>query len=292
MDEFDAYAPPKTESGAASPKKKRKSKKALSGDIAEAIARLNEHLADANAVERDRQEAGGRLRRPTIGFIAFTAIATLAAGVVIANGRPGRWEPAEFGFAVFVGFLVFITLILVVVDLRFPLRDQPASPEATLKHFFQAISMARFGYAWASLCPTAREQSVEPPELGPIPVGVGSFTLRTSNELKDYTAAFARPGNGQMRTMQIKRTTLLREEDDVAVVEVHAMFQSWPQWAQILSIVGLVLIRLLGVLIFLVVFFALRKTHEVTFRKRLIRGSNGVWYVYSPQLLENVRSDE
>ncbi|HMY16325.1 MAG TPA: hypothetical protein PKA58_08330 [Polyangium sp.] len=292
MDEFDAYAPPQADTGGMVPKKKRKSKKALSGDIAEAIARLNEHIADANAMERDRREAGGRLRRPTIGFIVFSAIACLAAAVVISNGRSSRWEPAEFGFAVFAGFLAFMTIILVVVDLRFPLREQSISPEETLKYFFRAIAMARFGYAWSALCPTAREQSVEPPDLGPVPVGSGSFTLRTTQELKDYTATFARPGNGQMRTVQIKHVTLLREEDDVATVEVHAVFQAWPQWAQIVSIVGLVIIRIVGIIIFFTLYFILRKTHEVTFRKKLIRGSNGVWYVYSPQILENVRADD
>lgn len=292
MDEFDAYAPPQADTGGKVPKKKRKSKKALSGDIAEAIARLNEHIADTNAMERDRQEAGGRLRRPTIGFIVFTIVTCLAAAVVFSNARSGRWEPAEFGFAVFAGFLAFITIILVVVDLRFPPRHQPISPEATLKAFFQAIAMARFGYAWSTLCPTARDEPVEPPDLGPVPVGSGRFTLRTTQELKDYTATFARPGNGQMRTVQIKRVTLLSEEEDVAVVEVQAMFQAWPQWAQIVSIVAFVLIRALGGILFVILFLVLRKTHDVTFRKKLIRGSNGVWYVYSPQILENVRADD
>lgn len=89
-----------------------------------------------------------------------------------------------------------------------------------------------------------------------------------------------------MRTIQIKRTTLLSEEGDVAIVEVHAVFQSWPQWAQILCVIAFVIIRLLGLVLFLVLFYTLRKTHEATFRKTLIRGNNGVWYVYSGNLLE------
>jgi hypothetical protein len=89
-----------------------------------------------------------------------------------------------------------------------------------------------------------------------------------------------------MRTMQIKRTTLLREDGDVAIVEVDAVFQSWPQWAQILCVIAFVIIRLLGLVLFLVLYFSLRKTHAVVIRKTLIRGSNGVWYVYSGNLLE------
>jgi hypothetical protein len=116
--------------------------------------------------------------------------------------------------------------------------------------------------------------------------------LRSPKDLKDYTQTFARPGNSQMRTMQIKRASLLREDGDVATVEVEATFTSWPQWAQIVSIVAFVLVRALGALLYLILFLSLRKTHNVIFQKALIRGSNGVWYVYSGDFLEGgSRSD-
>ena len=89
-----------------------------------------------------------------------------------------------------------------------------------------------------------------------------------------------------MRTMQIKRVTLLNEDGDVAVVEVTALFQAWPQWAQIISVIAFVIMRALGAILFLILFFTLRKTHETIFRKTLIRGRNGIWYVYSADLLE------
>jgi amino acid transporter len=286
MNEFDAYAPPRAEVGTGAPRKKSKRSRTAGGAIDDAIARLNEHLADPQAVALDRQEAGGRLRRPTIGFIIFTVIAVIAATAVITSGHSRRWEPMEIAFAVIAGFVAFITAILLFVDLRFLPRDKPTSPDETLKYFFRAIAMARLGYAWAALCPTARAERVDPPYLGPVPVGQGSFTLRSTQDLKDYTQTFARPGNGQMRTMQIKRTTLLREDGDVAIVEVDAVFQSWPQWAQILCVIAFVIIRLLGLVLFLVLYFSLRKTHAVVIRKTLIRGSNGVWYVYSGNLLE------
>jgi hypothetical protein len=91
--------------------------------------------------------------------------------------------------------------------------------------------------------------------------------------------------------MQIKRAVLVREDGDVAVVEVTAFFQAWPQWAQFVSIIAFVIIRLLGAILFVVLFFALRKTYEVTFNKTLIRGSNGVWYVYSGDLLEGAQQE-
>lgn len=286
MNEFDAYAPPQAEIGTSGPRKKSKKKKVASGAIAEAIAQLNEHLADANAVAQDRKEAGAKIRGVTIGFVIFTVISVASAAFVFTSHPSQRWDPAEIGLASITGVFTLITVLLLVVDLRFLARDKPASPEVTLKHFFKAITMGRLGYAWATLCPTAREQTIKPPLLGPIPVGHGSFALRHTSDLKHYTQTFARPGNGQMRTMQIKRAALLEEDGDVAVVEVTALFQAWPQWAQIISVIAFVIARGIGALLFLVLFYSLRKTHEVVFRKTLIRGSNGIWYVYSADLLE------
>ncbi|HRI62937.1 MAG TPA: hypothetical protein PK156_01835 [Polyangium sp.] len=292
MDEFDPYAPPETDVSNAAPKKRSKKKKSRSGAIEEAITRLNEHLADAEAVAHDRKEAGGRLRGATIGFVVFTVLVLVATAIVLSEDKSFVTEAIQIIMGVFAGFIVLITVILVVVDIRFPSRDAAAPPEETLKYFLRGISLGRFGYSWATLCPTAREETVEPPVLGDMPVGEGSFRQRTPKDLRDYTQTFARPGNAQMRTMQIKRAVLLREEDDVAIVEVEAHFTSWPQWAQIVSIVAFVLIRLLGAILYLVLFFALRKTHTAVFQKTLIRGSNGVWYVYSGNFLDRAEKSD
>ena len=286
MDEFDAYAPPQAAFVSTAPRKKRTRSRAAGAAIDDAIIQLNEHLADPQAVALDRQEAGGRVRRPTIVFIVLTMMAAMGTTALITANDSRRWMPEEIVLATLAALFGLISAILVFADLRFLPRDKPGSPEETLKYFFRAIAMARLGYAWAALCPTARAQLVEPPYLGPVPVGQGSFTLRSKSDLKDYTQTFARPGNGQMRTMQIKRTTLVREDGDVAIVEVHAVFQSWPQWAQILCVIAFVVIRLLGLVLFLILFYSLRKTHDAVFCKTLIRGNNGVWYVYSGNLLE------
>jgi hypothetical protein len=287
MDELNPYAPPEAEVGGAAkkPKKTKKSKRAT-GEIADAIERLNEHLANPGNVELDRKEAGGKIRTITYVFVVIATVFTIGMAILATNARASKQEAILIS-AVLVG-LVFggLAVALLVIDLKMTPRDQPVPPVKTLQHFFKAIALGRLGYAWSALCPTARDQSVEPPVLGEIPIGPGSFTLRSTHDFKEYLATFARPGAGQMRTMQIKRVNLLTEDGDVAIVEVETMFQAWPQWAQIVSVVGFVLVRLLGIILFLVLYLSLRKTQTVTFRKTLIRGSNGVWYVYSADLLE------
>lgn len=290
MNEFNPYAPPEAEVGAGARTAKKKTK-AKSGAIVTAIERLNEHLADPNAVAFDRKQAGGKLRTVTVVFVAITVVVIGILGYVTTTMNGSGAEAAMMATGLVAFIFGLLAIILLVVDLRMVPRDQPASPEATLKHFFKAIALGRLGYAWAALCPTAREQTVETPALGQIPVGAGSFTLRSTEDFKRYTQTFARPGSGQMRTMQVKQATLLSENGDVADVELTVQFQAWPQWAQVLGVLGFVFVRLLGVVIFLVLFFALRKTHNVMVRKTLIRGSNGVWYVYSGDILESAQRE-
>lgn len=286
MNEFNPYAPPETEGPVGRSKSKKKSKRPVARGITEAIERLNEHLADSNAVAHDRKEAGGRLRGVTIGFIIASILLLITAVVVAESNNSSRWEPEEFTTAILAGFISFMTLILVAVDLQLAPRDKPTAPEKTLKQFYRAVTLGRLGYAWAILSPTAREQTIAPPYLGDIPVADGSFVLRSTRDFKDFTGNFVRPGNGQMRTMAIKQVTLLEENSDVATCEVTAQFQAWPQWAQIVSVIAFVISRLIGALLYLALYFSLRKTHNVTFRKTLIRGNNGVWYIYAPDWFE------
>lgn len=286
MDEFNPYAPPEAGGAVGTSKSRKKAKRPVARGIAEAIERLNEHLADSNAVAHDRKEAGGRLRGATIGFIVASGLLLVATAVLMIRSKSIRWQPEEVVTSILAGFISFLTLILVAVDLQLALRDKPGTPEKTLKDFYRSVALGRLGYAWAILSPTAREQTIGPPVLGDLPITDGTFVLRSTRDLKEFTQTFVRPGNGQMRTMSIKHVTLLQEDGDVAIVEVTAQFQAWPQWAQIISVVAFVIARLVGALLYLILYFALRKTHDVTFRKTLIRGSNGVWYIYSPDWLD------
>jgi len=291
MNEFDPYAPPEADGKVGASKSKKKSKRAVPKNIADAIARLNEHLADPTAMALDRQEIGRRLRLATIGFIVAFIFVLITAIVVLSDHNSPQWEPNEFAIAIFSGFIGFLVVILVTVDLQLPRREKVIAPDAALKSFFRAITLGRVGYAWAMLSPTAREQAVEPPILGDIPVGEGSFVLRNTSNLKNFLQTFMRPGNGQMRTMQVKKVVLLREDGDVAICEVVAQFQAWPQWAQIVSVVAFVINRAAGAVVFLALYFSLRKVHDAVFRKTLIRGSNGIWYLYSADWFEKIERD-
>ncbi|MDI1451558.1 hypothetical protein [Polyangium sp. 6x1] len=284
-DEINPYAPPEAEPGERATTTKKKKKRSASGAIAKALERLNQHIDDASAVAVDRKESGGRLRVVTMVF-AGIAVVSLVLMVLATQTIPSR-DPAFVLAIIFPIVFAILAVALVAVDLTIVSRGKPAGPDATLRSFLRAMAMGRQGYAWACLCPTARAQTVSPPRLGEIPIGPGAFSLATPASLKDWSSTFIRLGHGQVRTVQVKRASIAREDGDVAVVEVHAIFQAWPQWANIVSVIAFVLNRILGSILYLVLFLALRKRHEVTFRKTLLRGKDRLWYVYSGEFFED-----
>jgi len=268
-------------------KKKKKKKGRGSAAIDEALERLEAHIADPTRVEDDRKQAGRKLRVVTMFFIAFAVLAVflpIRFGIIT---EWSHWRDTELIIAgMSAAVFVILAIVLVAVDLSIVPRDKPAPADATLKSYLKSLAMGRSGYGWACLCPTARDTPVKTPELGDVTVTHGEFTLHSPDSLKAYTSSFMRVGNGQIRNLQLKRVSIVETDGDVAVVEVHAVFQSWPQWANMLAVVAFVFIRLLGAILFLVLYLSMRKRYETTFRKTMLRGSNGLWYVYTGDMFE------
>ncbi|MFT3765017.1 MAG: hypothetical protein QM820_05815 [Minicystis sp.] len=109
--------------------------------------------------------------------------------------------------------------------------------------------------------------------------------MENQEAMKSYAGSFARAGGNQMRTMAVKRVTVVDVKEDVAVVEAELAFQSWPRWVSIIMAVSFVIFRL-AVIIGLILYFVLRKRHETRVQKTLIRGRDGAWYVFDADLLE------
>ncbi|APR86928.1 hypothetical protein A7982_12277 [Minicystis rosea] len=279
--DLNPYAPPKadTEGVRVSSKQRRRA----SGDVQEALARLDEHLSDSGNVQRDVAAAGARVRTITI---VMAVLGTAAIGGIVATGTGGsRVDPLQMVSIIVAIFCGVFAIVLLVLDLSLVPHGQPSTPEAALKSFLKALAMGRNGYAWARLCPTAREQTVRTPVLGEITTNPVEVTLSNEAAIKTYTGSFARAGDGSMRTMQVKRVTVVDVQDDVAVIEAELAFQSWPRWVSMILAVSFAVFRLLAI-VGLVLFFVLRKKHDTRVRKTMLRGRDGAWYVYDGDILE------
>lgn len=302
MDEVNPYAPPTADEGVATAPKKRKAKKGSKKDIEAALVALEAHIANPEAVRRDLKESGGRVRTITYVMLGLAVLSLIIAIAVSGDVRKTGVIVGVSG----VGIFGLIGGIALALDLSVVSRSEQGNPVMTLKSYLRAIATARYGYSWATLCPTARERSVNAPQLGPVSTGIGAFTLDSPASMKAYAATFARPGNGNMRGMQFKTPVIVKDDGDVATVAVPFTFQSWPQWAQILMGVGgafgaqagsrqgaaISMIGAAAAIVGLIGMFAMRKKFVVTVQKTMLRASNGVWYVYDADVTEGAPRDE
>lgn len=299
MPEVNPYAPSRhEEAGPVGPR--RAAKVANRSDIVAALAALDEHLADPQKVAIDRKAWGGRVRKVTFALLAGAAV-SLATGLALPKDAIA--SPA-IALYVLAACLTLIGLIALGMDLSLAPREGHTTPVATLRSYLRSMPTGRFDYAWTCLAPTARAQRIDAPHLGPVAAGIGTFSMATPQGLKDYAGTFSRAGGGQMRAFQVKEVALESEEPDVAVVRARLTFQSWPQWANIVLGVGaatavrlgdiaspsmttpLRLLGLAGAIGALIGLYVLRKSQVVLVRRTLLRGRNGTFYLYDPDILE------
>jgi hypothetical protein len=256
-------------------------------DIQEALRRLNQHIADPGASETDRRELGARFR--TVGWVLL-GIGVVAAALAAVGGVE-EWGEGAVLLVVGVvgGILAFIGALALAMDLSLVPRDRPSPPDKTLKSLLKAMTMARYGYVWATLCPTAREQVVSGAQLGAVKTLPGEFPLRNPTEVKTYLSSFARAAGSVMRVMSVKKMVLGPVDGDVTRIEVELRFQSWPRWVSIAAGIGFIVFRPLAI-VGAIAFFVMRKRYATHVTKTLLRASNGVWYVYDGDVLEGARS--
>ena len=302
MAELNPYAPPSTDEAA--PKRARRTKKWRGrDDVTEALAALDAHLARPESVAEDLRAAGGRLRPITIGFLAVSA-AFVTAFVIVPDEGGSHLTVILLALG---GVLGLVGLLAAWMDLSLVPRGAGSTPALSLRSYLRSLPLGRFGYAWACLAPTARAQTVHAPDLGLVVPGMGEHSMRTPEGLKRYAATFCRPQGGYMRSLQVKRIAVQQEDGDVAIVSADLVFQSWPRWANIVMGVGVATglrvgqtsasaaaapIQIVGIaaaIAGLVGLLVLRKKHEVTVYRTLLRGRNGAWYVFDPDLLEGSR---
>lgn len=250
------------------------------GELAEARRRLQVHCADQAALAADRQEEGSLLRVPTLVFVVLATIALAAlAATVVLQARIG------IIFAV-IGAVLFglIALSLLIVDLTVGRRQAATDPVAALKGWVRAAKASHAGYVFTALAPTAREGTVAAPALGDPAEPTERFATDRKASLKRYLKSWARPDNKTVRWARAKTIELVDQQGDVARVRLQLELTGWPQWANILSVIAFVFIRIVGIVLAIVLYYSLRKVRKLESIKTLMRGGDGLWYLLDADL--------
>lgn len=253
-------------------------------DLDAARAALARHTQDTAALAADRAARGARLRVGALAAAGFGALGILAA-IAVGVGVGG-----EDGFVIglllgLVGFVfVLVGGILVFTDLRLVDRAEPHTVEEAAKTYWRTIAM-RPGVAWSSLAPTARAARVSVPEVPPVPTPLGDYALHDWKAFRDWGRTFAINGHGQTRGCQWKSTEFVRQEGDYAETRTTVRITALPQWAMITSVVAFVLIRLVGLILFAVFHFTVRKNADVVVEQKWLQGADGAWYLLDPAIV-------
>ncbi|HEY4184674.1 MAG TPA: hypothetical protein VGP07_06365 [Polyangia bacterium] len=285
--EVNPYAPPKADlqgaggylvAGGAAPTPP------TAAQLGDALARLKQYVALPANLASDTRAAGGLLRPVTLAFLALTVVSLLGAAATTMVPAGGKHLSLVL-CGVAGGLFGLLGAALVAVDLSIGKRATPAPPEQALKRYLKAFGMGRSGYAWAALCPTAREQTVVAPKLGDLPTGEGRFQMSSPAGVKAYARTFARPGQKQMRTLRAKKITVRSVDGDLALVDADLVFQTWPSWVTAMIGICAAVFRI-GLIVAVILFFVKRKRLAVTVTKTLLQGEPGVWYLFDANMLE------
>lgn len=249
-------------------------------EIATARRRLHEHTINPRRLEEDRAMAGPRFMRRTYVALGITAACVVGAAGLGVSGADEVWPILLGVLATVAGILA---LSFFIIDVQVGLRSAATTPKAALNRWFRAARLGRAGYALAALTPTGREGQASAPDFGGNEA-VQIHLLSSLDSMKLYLKTFAHQDRKFVRWMQVKKLKVVKETDDVAVVSAEVTLTKLPQWAQILTIVLFVVIRLIGIIVGIVLFFSLRKTTKLTVEKTLLRGQDGLWYLLDGDL--------
>jgi len=255
----------------------------------EALRRLDEHLAIPANVTADDRLDDGWVPRPTL--IAFAVLGLLAVAIYGFAASQGATGAAHVLGIPIVFTLSIVALVVLARAVRIGPRSRATKPGIAALQHFRAMVVGRAGTVAAGLCPSAREESVQPPRLPPTETGAGTFELSNRREVVRFLKTFARTGASQVRWVKVKKLVSVEVDagnPNVAVCRLMVAFRTWPQWANYLSVGLFLVVNFIGMFVALVLYYALSKRRTVTFDKTFIRGRDGLWYAALPDPIERI----
>lgn len=254
-------------------------------DLDAARGALAAHTSDLGRMTADRAVAGPRLRGAIRGWAAVGVVSALAvaAGFAVATTED---QLVLLAVGLVVPFIAFvIALSMYVRDRKLVDRTAPHAADDAARAFWMA-AVGRPRFAWSMLAPTARAATVAAPPMGAVPTGEGTYPLTDWKEFRSWTQTFASIGHGQQRALQCTDARVVRREGDLAVTRATLKVWSLPRWAVIVAVVGFVLVRLVGLVFGLVMWFAMRRTVQVEVEQRWLLGADDAWYLVDVAMQE------
>ncbi|MFI5296974.1 MAG: hypothetical protein ACHREM_02660, partial [Polyangiales bacterium] len=179
------------------------------------------------------------------------------------------------------GVFLLIGLIIALVARRLRAREKRVTPEVSVRGYLGALTLLRGDRACAAIAPPVRGQLAVTPTLDPVVTVPGSFIVHPDS-MKLFAKSFAAQGNKHVRTLTVRKATIVAGHDRIAEVEAELVVTSFPQWANLTVVILFVAIRLVGLIVGVILMAIFRKSWKGKVRFRCVRSVDGVWYLAEP----------
>jgi len=227
------------------------------------LQKLDAHVADPVAIEKDRRFRGGLLTLKSKILLVITLVCILM--IILGSDSQGGSDEAVAVCGIIFGIIFGISFLLSLGNDYIAKRAQHMKkPHKALKYFFLALKRGRARKVFTALAPTARKVgTVDAIGFDIIPESVGTFAINNQKSFERYwKKSVLRSSGGQRRTFLLRKMwTIKQTKDGLAIIEVIFQFINYP-FSPILAFLMWPL---------LILFFALQKSEMKKIRKLLVR---------------------
>jgi len=256
-------------------------------DRAAAVAALDRHCADAQALAADHHDArpqprGLGLTLASLGGTALVvSLGIYSLGLILVRDRELLLLLAAVCTALAVGLLLIARSRL--RDDGRHAEDDRGDPVLTLRAWLEALSHGSGTEIRCRLAPSARALTVEAPDVVPHR-SRAVYPLVHAESVLAWARTCARSDPVHPRWLVVRNVELDHVDDDLAWVRTRLEFRWWPLWG-VVMVGGTCLPLLFFALIpGLILYLALMQSRVVVATKAVLRGSDGRWYVLRPEL--------
>jgi hypothetical protein len=257
--------------------------------LAQALAELNRHLSDPEKLAADARLEDAVVPRHYWLALAITLGSGMAAFVAGSLDQEVEWL-APLGFIAVASGLLALVFIL-ITSWRVGRRRRALTPEKACKQQLKAMFLGRTGTWAVGICPSARSALVRPPQIPPLPMGSELYRIDQRRDASRFLKVFCRTGDGHVRWSRLRKVfpaNVLSGQPEVAICKAKVHLRTWPQWANVVSLVLVVSASFIGIPVAALLYFGLRRQKTVMLEKTFLRGKNGLWYAFRVEPFERI----
>jgi hypothetical protein len=211
-----------------------------------------------------------RFRTVTIGWTATLVVCAILIGIGAGHGSDSPLIALAVLGWIFGVLAFLIVLAFGIPDLLLLAPGKLTTPERTLKTYVKCLREKRWKYAWHLAVPRAREGTRRRSAIDTLKLEAGEFSMKSEEGLAEFWKPILTTAGGTVRNCQLAGVKAAMNGADDAVAGTTIKVTAYPTWVT--------LTFLISPLIYIVLYFVIRKTESLPVDLPLVRVA-GRWYL-------------